>query len=114
MGYISETKKIEPDALLAFSNELYHNLSFDYNIGTTNGFRGLIFTTELNYSPHKNITLFGEYFATFNDKQTPNHNIDIGMIYSVTPSFMIDAMVGHSFLEKYFFFGVGISYNIIK
>lgn len=114
LSYIPQSRSVESDLLLAFENPISNQLSLTYNVGSSNGFGSLFSTFEINYFPHAKLGIFAEYFANFTPQNTPNHNVDMGIMYALTPDLQLDGVIGRSLFHTSpnFFFGAGISYRM--
>ncbi len=96
---------------LAFENEINHQFSLGYNIGTSNYMKDLDITVNLGFAANKKLSTFMEYFSTFN-KQTNSHNIDAGILYLINNNFQLDVALGTSIFTKnnQYFGTFGFSY----
>lgn len=65
----------------------------------------------LSFAPTERLSTFIEYFGTVSE-QSPEHNLDAGILYLVNPSFQVDIAAGHSIFapDDRFFSTFGISY----
>jgi hypothetical protein len=98
--------------LLAFQNDITDKLSVGYNIGTATGLKNISFTTSVGYGLSAKFTGFIEYFANFEKKETPSHNIDGGILYLINNRLQLDFAVGSSLIEKgNYYFTTGVSYR---
>lgn len=106
-----QEEKIPLEARLAFQNELSDSFSISYNVGLSNKWRDKDVTIGVQYSPAHRITTFVEYFATYSD-EAPQHNLDAGFLYAITPRLQFDMAAGKSlFSDELPFYGtVGLSY----
>lgn len=121
VGYLSYGKLASADfqssqwpyaLLLAFENELSDRFAISYNIGTSDKFKNLDFTFNLGYAVSDNISTFIEYFATYS-QFSPNHNIDAGVLYLISPKLQVDLAFGAAIAGQNdnFFSTVGIAYR---
>ena len=95
----------------AFENEITDRISLGYNIGTSNKFKNLDLSAGLGYAITDEIASFIEYFSTISEI-ADEHNVDLGVMYLITPLFQIDLACGHSLFAKddRFFITLGASY----
>lgn len=116
VGYLNQNLPIKNntslDLTMAFEYDLTPTLSYGWNIGLNNRFKNWIFTTQFNYVPYDSFNFFIEYYANFQNKNNPEHNIDLGMMYFIHPKFVIDLVAGQRIFnsEKNIFIGGGFSY----
>ncbi len=119
VGYLSysqiatkdfQSEKWPFELKLAFENEITDKVSLGYNIGTSNEFENLNLTAGVGYAITNELSSFAEYFSTFR-KLDNEHNIDIGIMYLITPLTKVDLTFGHAIFAKEdrFFASFGIS-----
>ena len=120
VGYLSydqlATKDFQDDewsfqTKLAFENELSDRFSLGYNVGTANKFENLDLSLNLGCAATPKVTAFIEYFSTI-DRINSEHNVDMGVLYLITPLFQADVALGHSIFanDDRFFTSFGLSY----
>lgn len=110
--HFTTRKKTSLDFTLAFEHELSKKISYDWNIGINHFFKNIAFTSMISYNPTKKTILFFEYFSNFQNKNYPEHNLDFGVLYRITPRFQFDITAGRKIfaVEKNIFIGTGFSY----
>lgn len=98
---------------LAFENQLPNNFLIAYNVGSSDRFKKIDLTFHVGYEPSTKIYTFIEYFSDYSQSQN-NQNIDLGILYSISPVLQIDIAVGRSIFSKtsHYFGTLGISYFI--
>ncbi|MDO4225098.1 MAG: transporter, partial [Bergeyella zoohelcum] len=86
-----------------------------FNIGSTSGFSTYTLTNGWYYSFNK-FTIFGEYFANFTPSETPQHNLDFGIMYPITSNLQIDFAFGRSIFSNTAnaFATTGIAYRFLN
>jgi hypothetical protein len=94
--------------LLAFESELSPSWFLGYNIGTTHDADELDISTSLSYSLSESVIVFAEYFGVFSPEK-PEHGIDGGLLWAITPRFQIDIACGKQLSQPHdsFFTTVG-------
>jgi len=113
-----QTKHLNPEFILALSNDLNDNLSLGYNLGlarddeskTTNFF----YSASLGIGLTEKIGAFAEIYGNFpNDDYVSDQNIDGGFTYLINKSLQIDIYggVGLSSSSNNFMIGSGIAYK---
>jgi hypothetical protein len=113
IGYVSSdylatknfsNKEWNYNVVLAFENEVSDNFSVGYNVTTTSFCKDISVTCNLGYSVLKNLSYFVEYFVTFEKHNIPEHNFDVGLLYSCLDNFQVDIATGNTFntMENYF------------
>jgi hypothetical protein len=115
----SKTFRTDNDFLFnfiaAFENEITDRFSIGYNVGTSSFYRDLLLTACFAYDFTDELSGFVEYFAHFEKKAVPSHNVDIGLLYLITNDLQIDFAVGASQLDNDpdldLFLTVGISFR---
>lgn len=95
----------------AFENEITDRISLGYNIGTSNKFKNLDLSAGLGYAITDEIASFIEYFSTISEI-ADEHNVDLGVMYLITPRFQVDLAFGRSIFaeDPRFFITLGASY----
>lgn len=118
VGYLTYNimpeSSFSPDFALAFEYELSEKLAFDWNVGINSQFQNWLLTAELNYNPIPKLGFFAEYYANFAGSVAPNHNVDMGVMYALSPHFQLDMAGGRTlFSSEVNYFGViGFSYKL--
>lgn len=84
---------------LAFENEISDQFSVGYNVGLSDHFKELDLTFGVGFSPSPKISTFIEYFSTVNDQET-DHNMDVGILFAVSPLLQFDVACAHSFTHS--------------
>lgn len=103
--------------ILAGRNELSSNLKLYSNIGFTHGQEANDISypaaLELNDNLTEKLSVFVEYFASYQSRTLPSNGIDTGVIYALKNNFAIDLAVGSSTLKISAdrFLSVGFSYR---
>lgn len=87
--------ELSPDLLASFEYELGRSdWAFDSNIGVNNRFRNGIVTAQLNGPVVGRLSAFAEYYALLSKDEVPSHNLDVGLMYTLSPNFQIDLAAG--------------------
>ena len=110
------SSKIPYSVKLAFQNDLTKRFNVGYNIVTSNLFETLDATISFGYTDLKKVSLFAEYFSSFQSVAIPNHNFDAGILFLINSRFQIDLAIGTELFsnENRKFFTSGISYRFKK
>jgi hypothetical protein len=85
---------------LAFQNEINSHFTLGYNIGTSTWLENLITTFGVGYSLVEDISIFVEYFSTFDKDDAPAHNLDFGGAYLLNNNLQVDIAAGHSLFDS--------------
>ena len=86
-----------------------------YSARSSEQFKNLDVTAQVNYAPNNKLWGFVEYYASYNGTRAPEHNINAGIAYLLKPNFQIDLSGGRTLWqpEPQYFVGVGIGYLFI-
>ena len=111
----TDAKTYTFDACLAFESSLTDQLSLAYSARSSEQFKNLDVTAQVNYAPNNKLWSFVEYYASYNGMRAPEHNINAGFAYLLKPNFQIDLSGGRTLWqpEPQYFVGVGIGYLFI-
>ena len=111
----TDAKAYTFDACLAFESSLTDQLSLAYSARSSEQFKNLDVTAQVNYAPNNKLWSFVEYYASYNGMRAPEHNINAGIAYLLKPNFQIDLSGGRTLWqpEPQYFVGVGIGYLFI-
>ena len=111
----TDAKAYTFDACLAFESSLTDQLSLAYGARSSEQFKNLDVTAQVNYAPNNKLWSFVEYYASYNGMRAPEHNINAGFAYLLKPNFQIDLSGGRTLWqpEPQYFVGVGIGYLFI-
>ena len=111
----TDAKTYTFDACLAFESSLTDQLSLAYSARSSEQFKNLDVTAQVNYAPNNKLWSFVEYYASYNGMRAPEHNINAGFAYLLKPNFQIDLSGGRTLwqAEPQYFVGVGIGYLFI-
>ena len=85
-------------------------LSLAYGARSSGQFENLDITAQINYVPTNNkFWTFVEYYASYNDSRAPEHNINAGFAYLLTPTLQLDISGGRTLWqdEPQYFIGAG-------
>lgn len=93
MGFDYESKKINPDLLLALEQD-FEKFYFVMNIGSKKGFQNGIYTFQTGFPITSKTTFYSEYFLIFSEKSSPNHGFDTGLLYILKPNLQLDLSAG--------------------
>lgn len=106
-----EFQKNENYALiLAFQNILSEKFIIGYNLGSNSLGETLNTTFFTNYIFSKKITIYVEYFSSFEKNNSDSHNLDFGLFYSINNNFQLDFAYGNSINKASIpFYSVGFS-----
>jgi len=112
---VTDAKTYTFDACLAFESSLTDQLSLAYSARSSEQFKNLDVTAQVNYAPNNKLWSFVEYYASYNGMRAPEHNINAGFAYLLKPNFQIDLSGGRTLWqpEPQYFVGVGIGYLFI-
>lgn len=119
VGYVSfapqSIGRPYPDLALAFRNSITDQLTFDYNIGSVDGFDKMFSTTLISYDPWSKLSLFLEHYAHYESQRHAKHHWDFGIMYLISSKFQADVVVGNTlFAEDDWYLGLGLSYLIAR
>ena len=106
----TEAKAYTFDACLAFESSLTNVLSLAYGASSSGQFENLDVTAQINYVPTNNkFWTFVEYYASYNGTRAPEHNINAGFAYLLTPTLQLDISSGRTLWqdEPQYFIGAG-------
>jgi len=111
----TDAKTYTFDACLAFESSLTDQLSLAYGARSSEQFKNLDVTAQVNYAPNNKLWSFVEYYASYNGTRAPEHNINAGIAYLLKPNFQIDLSGGRTLWQRepQYFVGVGIGYLFI-
>ena len=111
----TDAKTYTFDVCLAFESSLTDQLSLAYGARSSEQFKNLDVTAQVNYAPNNKFWTFVEYYASYNGTRAPEHNINAGIAYLLKPNFQIDLSGGRTLWqpEAQYFVGVGIGYLFI-
>lgn len=106
--------ELSPDLLASFEYEIGRSdWAFDWNMGVNNRFRNGILTAQLNGPVVGGLSAFAEYYAILSKDEAPSHNVDIGLMYTLSPNFQIDLAAGRGLkTDADYFLTFGFAYRI--
>lgn len=110
--------RIEPGVVIALEQDFTDQLSLGINIGASNdsnlGKNVYGFSASLNYEITHELSTFTEYFSNLVNDSSPQHNLDIGLIYLFKKNLQVDFSVGTIFFnnDSDWFGGFGISIRL--
>lgn len=97
-GYYSST------GILVFQHTLGENLILAYNAGITrSGDDAAIYfpvTTVVSYALTNTLSVFGEYYAFYQQKTLPSNNVDFGFLFLVKPQMQLDVDFGTTVMKN--------------
>ncbi|MBW8684679.1 transporter [Chitinophaga rhizophila] len=97
----------EFDKLTATANGTYKQEAFEKEwIWQVSG--------DLKYELSERISVFGEYFAQYAPGDSPLHNADGGILYHITPDWVVYLAMGHTLFtkESNYFGNAGLAFRI--
>ena len=105
----TDAKAYTFDACLAFESSLTDALSLAYCASSSGQFENLDVTAQINYAPNNKFWTFVEYYASYNGTRAPEHNINAGFAYLLTPTLQLDISSGRTLWqeEPQYFIGAG-------
>ena len=106
----TDAKAYTFDACLAFESSLTDQLSLAYSARSSGQFENLDVTAQINYAPNNKLWGFVEYYASYNGTRAPEHNINAGFAYLLTPTLQLDIGSGRTLWqdEPQYFIGAGL------
>lgn len=106
----TDAKTYTFDACLAFESSLTDQLSLAYGARSSGQFENLDVTAQINYAPNNKLWGFVEYYASYNGTRAPEHNINAGFAYLLTPTLQLDIGSGRTLWqdEPQYFIGAGL------
>ena len=106
----TDAKTYTFDACLAFESSLTDQLSLAYGTRSSGQFENLDVTAQINYAPNNKLWGFVEYYASYNGTRAPEHNINAGFAYLLTPTLQLDISSGRTLWqdEPQYFIGAGL------
>ena len=113
-----KTDYLNPELLLAFSNDLNENLSLGYNLGIEHDYdnkaTNLFYSASLGIGLTPKLGAFAELYGNFpNDDYSSHQNIDGGFTYLIQNNIQVDVYggIGLSSVSNNFMLGTGIAYK---